>query len=60
VLADLGPSPPVNNPVKGFSMSADGSTITTSMVRLRGDLWLLNDLQWRNGDFGRFWPFRSP
>jgi Tol biopolymer transport system component len=46
-LADLGPSPPVNNPVKGFSLSADGRTITTSIVRLRGDLWLLEGLQWR-------------
>jgi Tol biopolymer transport system component len=60
VLADLGPSPPVNNPVKGFSLSADGRTIATSIVRLRGDLWLLDGLQWR--DDSRRWlrAFRSP
>jgi Tol biopolymer transport system component len=60
VLADLGPSPPVNNPVKGFSLSADGRTIATSVVRLRGDLWLLNDLKWRDSSLRRLWPFRSP
>jgi Tol biopolymer transport system component len=60
VVADLGPSPPVNNPVKGFSLSADGPTIATSIVRLRGDLWLLNDLRWRESFLRRLWPFRSP
>jgi hypothetical protein len=48
VLADLGPSPPVNNRVKGLSMGADGQTIVTSIVRLRGDLWLLDGVQWRD------------
>jgi Tol biopolymer transport system component len=43
-LFDLGSSPPVNNPVKGLSLSADGRTITTSILRLRGDLWMLNGL----------------
>jgi Tol biopolymer transport system component len=46
VLADLGPSPPANNPVKGLSVSPDGKTVVTSMLRLRGDLWLLTDLPW--------------
>jgi hypothetical protein len=45
VLADLGPSPPANNPVKGLSLSPDG-TFVTSVLRLRGDLWLLTDLPW--------------
>jgi hypothetical protein len=36
VVADLGPSPPVNNPVKGLSVSADGRRFVTSVVRLRG------------------------
>jgi Tol biopolymer transport system component len=43
-IADLGPSPPVNNAVKGMSVSADGRTIATSIVRLRGDLWVLENL----------------
>lgn len=46
VLADLGSSPPVNNPVRGISVSPDGRTVMTSIVRLRGDLWLLEGLQW--------------
>ena len=45
-LADLGPSPPANNPVKGLSVSRDGRTLVTSLLRLRGDLWLLTDLPW--------------
>jgi Tol biopolymer transport system component len=41
VLADLGPSPPVNNPVKGLSVSADGRRLVTSLIgRVSGDLWL--------------------
>jgi serine/threonine protein kinase/Tol biopolymer transport system component len=46
ILADLGPSPPVNNPVKGLSVSADGR-IVTSLVHLRGDLWLVGDVRWQ-------------
>jgi hypothetical protein len=44
VVADFGPSPPVNNPVKGLSMSADGRTVVTSIVRLRGGLWRIGDI----------------
>ena len=44
VVADFGPSPPVNNPVKGLSMSADGRTVVTSIVRLRGGLWTIGDI----------------
>jgi len=45
VLAELGPSPPVNNPVKGLSVSADGRTLVTSMIgRIAGDIWLLEGL----------------
>jgi serine/threonine protein kinase len=47
VLADLGPSPPANNPVKGLSVSRDGRTLVTSLLRLRGDLWVLTGLQWK-------------
>ena len=43
-LADLGPSPAVNNPVRGLSLSPDGKSVITSIARLRGDLWLVNGL----------------
>ena len=46
ILADLGPSPPVNNPVKGLSVSADG-LVVTSLVHLRGDLWSVGDVRWQ-------------
>jgi Tol biopolymer transport system component len=44
-LMDLGLSPVVNNPVKGFSVSADGRTFTTSLAQAPGDLWLLKGLR---------------
>ena len=44
ILADLGPSPPVNNPLRGFGVAPDGRSIITSIVRPRGDLWLLDGL----------------
>ena len=44
-IADLGPSSPVNNPVKGLSLSPDGQTLVTSIVRLNGDLWLMRDVR---------------
>jgi eukaryotic-like serine/threonine-protein kinase len=47
VLARLGPSPPANNPVKGFSLSADGRTAVIATVRLRGDLWVMDGLKLR-------------
>ncbi|HEX6464422.1 MAG TPA: hypothetical protein VFZ98_08215 [Vicinamibacterales bacterium] len=48
VIADLGPSPPVNNPVKGLSIDADGRTIVTSLVHLRGGLWTMGGVRWRD------------
>jgi dipeptidyl aminopeptidase/acylaminoacyl peptidase len=45
VLADLGASPPVNIPVRGLSLSPDGQAVVTSLLRQRGDLWLLKGLQ---------------
>ena len=44
IPADLGPSPPVNNPLRGFGVTPDGRSIVTSIVRPRGDLWLLEGL----------------
>jgi serine/threonine protein kinase len=47
VIADLGLSPPVNNPVKGLTVSADGERFVTSIVSLRGDLWTAANVSWR-------------
>jgi len=47
VLADLGPSPPANNPVRGVTVSLDGRSIVTALLRQRGDLWRLTGLQWQ-------------
>jgi Tol biopolymer transport system component len=57
-LADLGPSPPANNQVKGLSLGPDG-TITTSIVRLRGDLYQLDGLRWKD-DFWAGFPIKTP
>jgi Tol biopolymer transport system component len=60
VIADLGPSPPVNNPVKGLSVSADGRRFVTSMVSMRGDLWTVANVPWqRPSRAWRRW-FRIP
>jgi Tol biopolymer transport system component len=40
--ADLGPAPPATPPIRGFSLSADGRTVLTSLIRLRGDLHVLD------------------
>jgi Tol biopolymer transport system component len=56
VVADLGPSPPFNNPVKGLSLTPDGRAVATSMLRPRGDLWLLDGIRWRS----RFWWWLPP
>jgi Tol biopolymer transport system component len=60
VIADLGPSPPVNNPVKGLSVSRDGRSFVTSIVNLRGDIWTAANVSWR--DAAPVWSgwFRSP
>lgn len=55
IVADLGGSPPVNNPVKGLSVSADGRTFVTSTVSLRGDLWTLGNVSWREPSFWARW-----
>ena len=59
VLADLGPSPPVNNPVKGLTVSPDGLSVVTSLVHLRGDLWSVAGVRWQNEAPGLFSWFRS-
>ena len=59
ILADLGPSPPVNNPVKGLTVSPDGLSVVTSLVHLRGDLWSVAGVRWQNEATGLFSWFRS-
>ena len=58
LLASLGMSPPVNDPVRGITLGTDGKTILTSMVQLRGDLWILHGL--RRPPAYSWWPFRRP
>jgi len=60
VIADLGASPAVNNPVKGLSVSGDGRTVITSFVHLRGGLWTMSDLRWRDSLPAWFPLQRSP
>jgi serine/threonine protein kinase/Tol biopolymer transport system component len=68
VLADLGPSFAINNPVKGLTLMAGGTTVATSIVRPRGDLWLAEGITWRSGlarallfdPFGRRGPGSTP
>jgi Tol biopolymer transport system component len=60
VLRDLGPSPPVNNPVKGLSVHPDGDRLITSLARPRGDLWLLEGFRPRSRWFGRLWSRGHP
>jgi eukaryotic-like serine/threonine-protein kinase len=55
LVADLGPSPPVNNPVKGLSASADGRSFVTSLVSLRGDVWTLGNVNWRDPSLWARW-----
>jgi len=61
LLADLGPSLPVNNPVKGLTIDPAGRRAATSIARLRGDIWLMSGLK-RRGWFERLrWAFsRAP
>ena len=49
VLADLGSSFPVNNPVRGLTVMSGGRAVATSIVRPRGDLWLAEGISWRSG-----------
>jgi serine/threonine protein kinase/Tol biopolymer transport system component len=48
LIADLGPSPAVNNPVKGLSVNGDGHSVVTSIVHLRGGLWTVGNLRWQD------------
>jgi serine/threonine protein kinase len=54
-LADLGPSLPVNNQMKGLSLGPDDRTLIASIARMRGDLWLLEGLRAPRGILDRLW-----
>ncbi|MEO7837079.1 MAG: protein kinase [Acidimicrobiales bacterium] len=53
VSGDLGPSPPTTDPLKGFSLAPDGRSVLTSVLRLRGDLWLLEGFDRPRGFLAR-------
>jgi serine/threonine protein kinase/Tol biopolymer transport system component len=60
-IVDLGPSPPVNNAVKGLTVSADGRRLVTSIIgEVSGDLWLLDGLRTEPRSARWRWPFKSP
>jgi len=50
----LAPVPPVNAPIKGFS-SISGRSFATSLVRVRSDLWLIDDFLPQRSLMNRFW-----
>jgi Tol biopolymer transport system component/tRNA A-37 threonylcarbamoyl transferase component Bud32 len=54
VLADLGPSPAVNNQVKGLSIAHNGESVATSTVHMRGDLWIVSGVEFRDW-LARWW-----
>ena len=45
VSKDLGASPPSDDPLRGFSLAPDGKSYLTSILRLRGDLWLIEGFE---------------
>jgi serine/threonine protein kinase/dipeptidyl aminopeptidase/acylaminoacyl peptidase len=52
VNGNLAPVPPVNAPMKGFTrMSA--KSFATSLVRVKSDLWLIDDFQLQSSLWGR-------
>jgi dipeptidyl aminopeptidase/acylaminoacyl peptidase len=60
LVKDLGPVPPSAYPLAGLSLAPDGGSLLTSIVRLRGDVWLLSGFEPRpRGLLARFVPGRS-
>jgi dipeptidyl aminopeptidase/acylaminoacyl peptidase len=55
VASDLGPSPPSDDPLQGFSLAPDGRTFLTSILRLRGDVWLLEGFEPPGGPLDHLW-----
>jgi Tol biopolymer transport system component len=56
VIADLGASPPVNNPVRGLTVSADNERFVTSVVSFRGDVWTATNVNWPAAS-AAWWPW---
>ncbi|MDP9360942.1 MAG: hypothetical protein M3P29_05755, partial [Acidobacteriota bacterium] len=55
VMADLGISPPTNVPLDGFSLSPDGKTLIVSMLKPKGDIWMLEGFDERPPAWWRRW-----
>jgi hypothetical protein len=53
ILEDLGPVPPSPDPLAGLSLAPDAHSLLTSILRLRGDVWLLSGFEPRSQ---RLWP----
>jgi Tol biopolymer transport system component len=45
LVEDLGALPPTSYPLAGLSLAPDGKSLLTSVVRLRGDVWLLSGFE---------------
>ena len=57
LVKDLGGVPPTSYPLAGLSLALDGKSVLTSVVRLRGDVWLLSGYEpRRRGLFARLMP----
>jgi hypothetical protein len=62
VVADLGPVPAALDladfqgdfPYRGFSLRPDGNRFLTSVLTLKGNLWLLPNFDLRTGWLDRF------
>jgi Tol biopolymer transport system component len=55
LVKDLGPVPPSSVPLAGLSLAPDGRSLLASIVRLRGDVWLLSGFEpRRRGLFARY------
>ena len=59
VAEDLGPTPPTSTPLRGFSLAPDGKSFLTSIVRLRGDVWLLEGFPRDEGFLARLFAGNS-
>jgi hypothetical protein len=53
----LASMPPVNAPIRGFTRVSD-KMFVTSLVRVRSDLWLIDDFLRQPTLFDRLWPGR--
>jgi Tol biopolymer transport system component len=59
IIRNLGPSAPMNRPLMGLTLSPDGKSLATSIVNLRGDLWLLEGFAPANDSASPWWKASS-